>query len=146
MIVTHASSNDDARFATKLGVDEAVRFARSRRIPLVYLQDDREPAAYFMEDCEPDYWVRSEGGELGFDVGASHVYVVGGHLEECLSFTLNEILDSWARGPRRDLTITLFMDAIFSATINVGGCSSVFLNFTSPYTSPVPDSSIPSKP
>jgi hypothetical protein len=32
MIVTHASSNDDARIATKFGVDEAIRFSKARHI------------------------------------------------------------------------------------------------------------------
>jgi hypothetical protein len=91
MIVTHASSNDDGRIATKSGVDEAVRFAKKRRIPVVYLQDDRPAINYFMEDCSPDYWVYSEGGEIGFDVPASHLYTTGGHLEECLSSTLHDV-------------------------------------------------------
>lgn len=114
MIVTHASSNDDGRIATKSGVDEAVRFAKKRRIPVVYLQDDRPAINYFMEDCSPDYWVYSEGGEIGFDVPASHLYTTGGHLEECLSSTLHDVLLGWARKPRRNLTVTYFMDAIFS--------------------------------
>src|SRR5437763_13220741 len=81
MIVTHASSNDDGRIATKLGVDQAVRFAKERHIPVIYLQDDRPEEAYFMEDCKPDYWVSSTG-EVRFDVPASRLYLIGGHLEE----------------------------------------------------------------
>jgi hypothetical protein len=114
LIVTHASSNDDARIATKLGVDEAVRFAKSKHIPVVYLQDDRSEENYFMEDCKPDYWIHSEDGEVSFDVAPAHVYSVGGHLEECESRTLNDVLLDWSRKPRRDLTVTYFMDAIFS--------------------------------
>lgn len=59
LIVTHASSNDDGRAATKLGVDAAVRFAKRKRIPVVYLQDGRPVENYFMADCKPDYWVNS---------------------------------------------------------------------------------------
>jgi hypothetical protein len=114
LIVTHASSNDDGRAATKLGVDEAVRFAKSRRIPVVYLQDGRPAENYFMDDCKPDYWVNSEGGEIGFDISPSQVYAVGGHLEECLAATLNDVLLNWARQPARNLTITYVMDGIFS--------------------------------
>jgi len=114
LIVTHASSNDDGRAATKIGVDEAVHFAKKKRIPVIYLQDGRPIENYFMADCKPDYWVNSEGGEIGFDVTPSHVYVVGGHLEECLSATLNDVLLNWARQPRRNLTITYVMDGIFS--------------------------------
>jgi hypothetical protein len=113
MIVTHASSNDDGRIATKLGVDEAVRFAKERHIPVVYLQDDRPEDAYFMEDCDPDYWVFSTG-EVRFDVSASRVYLIGGHLEECLSATVHDVLLDWSRKPRRDRTVTYFMDGIFS--------------------------------
>lgn len=114
MIVTHASSNDDGRLATKLGVDEAVRFAKSKRIPVVYLQDDRPETNYFMEDCSPDYWVFSEDGGIRFDVPPSHVYTIGGHLEDCQSQTLHDVLLNWARKPARNLTVTYFMDAIFS--------------------------------
>jgi hypothetical protein len=114
MIVTHASSNDDGRLATKLGVDEAVYFAKSKHIPVIYLQDDRPEENYFMEDCKPDYWVHSEDGEIRFDVSPSHVYTIGGHLEECESRTLNDVLLNWARKPKRDLTVTYFMDGIFS--------------------------------
>ncbi len=114
MIVTHASSNDDGRVATKFGVDEAVRFAKKNRIPVVYLQDDRPAANYFMEDCSPDYWVSSNDGEVRFDVTPSHVYVVGGHLELCLSSTLNDVLMNWAKKPQHNLTVSYFMDGIFS--------------------------------
>ena len=113
MIVTHASSNDDGRIATKLGVDQAIRFAKEHRIPVVYLQDDRPEDAYFMEDCKPDYWVSSDGG-VGFDVPASRVYLIGGHLEECMSTTVHDVLLQWSRKPKRDLTVTYFMDGIFS--------------------------------
>jgi hypothetical protein len=113
MIVTHASSNDDGRIATKLGVDQAIRFAKERRIPVVYLQDDRPEEAYFMEDCKPDYWVFSTG-EVEFDVPASRLYLIGGHLEECMSATVHDVLLNWSRKPKRNLTVTYFMDGIFS--------------------------------
>lgn len=118
MIVTHASSNDDGRIATKLGVDQAVRFAKDRRIPVVYLQDDRPEEAYFMEDCNPDYWVFSTG-EVRFDVPASRLYLIGGHLEECMSATVHDVLLNWSRKPRRNLTVTYFMDGIFSNGRNI---------------------------
>lgn len=114
MIVTHASSNDDGRIASKFGVDEAVRYAKKNRIPIVYLQDDRPPERYFMEHCTPDYWVYSQGGEIPFELNASNVYIAGGHLELCLAVTLNEILEKWAKKPPRNHTISLFMDGIFS--------------------------------
>jgi hypothetical protein len=114
MIVTHASSNDDGRIASKFGVDEAVRYARKNRIPVIYLQDDRPADRYFMEDCTPDYWVFSKGGEIPFDITASHVYIAGGHLEMCLAVTLNDVLQKWAKNPRRNLTLSFFMDGIFS--------------------------------
>jgi hypothetical protein len=113
MIVTHASSNDDGRIATKLGVDQAIRFAKQARMPVVYLQDDRPEEAYFMEDCSPDYWVSSTG-EVRFGVPASRVYLIGGHLEECLSATVHDVLLEWSRQPKRNLTLTYFMDGIFS--------------------------------
>lgn len=115
MIVTHATSTHDARFSTKRGVDEAVRFAKARRIPVIYLQDDTPEQFYFMEDCSPDYWVFSQGGEIGFDVTPSHLYIVGGHLEMCLSATLHDVLYQWAKkAPSHNLTVTYFMDAIYS--------------------------------
>jgi hypothetical protein len=114
MIVVHASSTYDARFSTKRGLDEAVRFAKERRIPVVYLQDDSPEQFYFMEDCKPDYWVFSQGGEIKFDVPASHLYIVGGHLELCLSAALHDVIYQWAKGPPRNFTVTYFMDAIYS--------------------------------
>lgn len=114
MIVTHATSTHDARFATKRGVDEAVRYARRMGMPVIYLQDDSPPQYYFMEDCEPDYWVFSQGGEITFEIPPSNVYVVGGHLELCLAKTLNDVLETWAVQSPRNLTLTFFMDGIYS--------------------------------
>lgn len=114
MIVVHQSSAYDARFSTKRGVDEAIRFAKSRKIPVIYLQDDTPEEYYFMEDCHPDYWVFSAGGEISFDVTASHIYIVGGHLELCMSTALHDIIYQWAKRPPRNYTITYLMDAIYS--------------------------------
>jgi hypothetical protein len=114
LIVTHATSTYDARLATKRGVDEAVRYAKRRNVPVVYLQDDSAPEAYFADDCEPDYWVRSQDGELGFDVPPATVYLAGGHLENCLSVTVHEVLLGWSRRAQRNVTVTYLMDAIYS--------------------------------
>jgi hypothetical protein len=114
MIVTHATSFHDARFSTKRGVDEAVRFAKQKGIPVIYLQDGSPDQFYFMEDCQPDFWVASDGGEIGFEVPASHLYIVGGHLELCLAKTVNDVLEQWARQPVRDRSITYFMDGIYT--------------------------------
>jgi hypothetical protein len=114
MIVVHESSTYDARFSTKRGVDEAVRLAKARKIPVIYLQDDTPEEFYFMEDCHPDYWVFSAGGEIRFDVTASHLYIVGGHLELCMSTALHDIIQQWAKRAPRNYTITYLMDAIYS--------------------------------
>jgi len=114
MVVVHASSSYDARFSTKRGVDEAVRFAKNNRIPVIYLQDGSPEQYYFAGDCAPDYWVFSEGGELGFDVPPSHLYIAGGHLELCLSVAVHEILYQWSRKTPRNLKVTYLMDAIYS--------------------------------
>lgn len=114
MIVVHQSSTYDARFSTKRGIDEAIRYAKGKGIPIIYLQDDTPDEYYFMEDCEPDYWVHSDGGEITFEVTPSHVYIVGGHLELCMSAALHDILLQWARRPPRNVTITYLMDAIYS--------------------------------
>ena len=114
LIVTHATAFHDARYATKHGVDAAVRFAKAHRIPVVYLQDDESPELYFMEDCRPDYWVRSQDGEIAFDVPATHVFVAGGHLELCLSRTLHDVLERWAKEPPRNRALVYLMDAIYS--------------------------------
>ena len=114
MIVVHATSTHDARFSSKRGMDEAVRFARERRIPVIYLQDDSPEQFYFMEDCAPDHWVFSQGGEVTFDVAPSHLYIAGGHLELCMSAAVHDVLHQWANKPARNLTVTYFMDAIYS--------------------------------
>jgi len=114
LIVTHATSAHDARLATKRGVDEAIQFAKSRRIPVVYLKDDSGDEYYFMEDCRPDHWVLSAAGDIPFDLLPPHVYVAGGHLEFCLSATVNDVIRIWSRQPKRNLTVTYLMDAIYS--------------------------------
>jgi len=114
MIVVHASSMHDARFSAKRGIDEAVSYAKSKRIPVIYLQDGSPGQLYFMEDCAPDHWVFSEGGEVSFDVSPSHVYIAGGHLELCMSTALHEILFQWVKKPARNLKVTYLMDAIYS--------------------------------
>lgn len=114
MIVVHESSTYDARFSTKRGVDEVVRFAKAKKIPVIYLQDDTPDEFYFMEDCHPDYWVFSAGGEISFDVAANHVYIVGGHLELCMSAALHDIIYQWSKRPPRNYKITYLMDAIYS--------------------------------
>ena len=114
MIVVHATATHDARYSAKRGVDEAVRFAKNNKIPVIYLQDDTPGQHYYMADCHPDYWAFSQGGEISFDVPPSHLYIVGGHLELCLSAALHDILHQWAKKPPRNLTVTYFMDAIYS--------------------------------
>lgn len=114
LLVVHPSSTYDARFSSKRGVDEAVRYAKGRRIPVIYLEDDTPLQYYFPEDCEPDHWVRSEGGEVNFSADVTRLYVVGGHLELCLSAALHDILLQWARDEPRNRTVTFFMDGIYS--------------------------------
>ncbi|MBE0615466.1 MAG: hypothetical protein IH604_17495 [Burkholderiales bacterium] len=114
MIVVHATSTFDSRISTKRGLDEAVRFAKNMRIPVIYLQDDSPEQFYFMEDCAPDYWVYSDGGEITFDVTPTHVYIAGGHLEICLSATLHDVLFQWAKRSPGHFTVTYLMDAIYS--------------------------------
>lgn len=114
LIVTHAASGFDARIASKRGVDEAVAFARRSNIPVVYLEDDDQPETYFARECEPDYRILSEGGELPLDIHAGEVYVVGGHLEMCLSQTLHDVLLSWSHHAQPRQRMTFFMDGIYS--------------------------------
>ncbi|MDD2885949.1 MAG: hypothetical protein PHT48_13020, partial [Dechloromonas sp.] len=114
LLVVHASAAFDARVASKRGVDEAIRFAKHRGLPIIHLHDDGPPADYFAADCAADYSVRSQGGELGFDLNATQVYVVGGHLELCLSTAVNELIYRWAKQPVRSRTLTFLMDGIYS--------------------------------
>ncbi len=114
LIVVHASSKYDARLASKRGIDEAVQFAKGKGIPVVFLEDESPEKFHFTDDCNPDYWVFSEGGEVTFEVPARHLYIAGGHLELCLSVALHSILNQWARQPSRDATVTYLMDAIYS--------------------------------
>ena len=114
LIVTHASGTYDTRLSSKRGVDEAISFAKRKGIPVIYLQDKTPEAEYFMTDCRPDYRVFSQDGELPFEVKASHVYVVGGHLEQCLYRTVEGVINSWARQQIEDRTLTFLMDGIYS--------------------------------
>jgi hypothetical protein len=116
MIVTHASSSYDSRLASKRGVEYAIRYARAKNIPLIYLADQQaaSPEHFYIDDCKPNHWVHSKDGEIAFDVRASRLYIVGGHLEVCLLNTLQDVLLRWAKQPRHDLTVTYFMDGIYS--------------------------------
>ncbi len=114
LFVVHASSTYDARFASKRGVDEAVRFAKQRGIQVVYLKDDSPEQFYFMQDCSPSLWLYSRGGELNLEKVPAHVYIAGGHLELCMAVALNEIIFNWKRKAAGNLTVTYLMDAIYS--------------------------------
>jgi len=131
MIVTHPTARYDPRLASKRGVEEAIRFARDRHIPVVYLSDKGNAAAerYFIDDCRPDYWVYSEEGEIRFDVRATQVYVVGGHLEVCLSNTLIDVLQKWAKQPGQNRTVTYFMDGIYSNGKDVEASDPYYLTY-----------------
>lgn len=133
MIVTHPTAKYDPRLASKRGVEEAVRFARSKRIPVVYLADRGDASAdqYFIDDCSPDYWAYSEDGEIRFDVRATHVYVVGGHLEVCLSNTLVDVLQKWAKQPGQSRTVTYFMDGIYSNGKDIGETDPYYRDYVS---------------
>lgn len=129
MVVTHATSTYDARLSTKRGLDEATRFAKRAKTPLVYLVDETPSQYYFFEDCDPDHWVPSRDGEVDFSVIASHLYLVGGHLELCLSRSLHDVTFQWAAQPLRDRTITFFMDAIYSNGKSVDSADPYFSDF-----------------
>lgn len=113
LVAVHASQAYDARYASKPGADAAVKLARVKGIPRLYLRDD-DPAGYFLEDCEPDHWVHSKDGEVPFRLDVGHLIVIGGHLEMCLSTTLHDVLLQWSRMPPRNRLITLPMDAVYS--------------------------------
>lgn len=114
MIVTHASAAFDPRYASKYGVDLAVKFAKSKNISVIYLVSDDPMEGYFMADCNPTYWVYSSGGEMEFNVTASNLYIVGGHLELCMSRTMNDVIFNWSKQAPRDLHVTYVNDAIYS--------------------------------
>jgi hypothetical protein len=115
LIVVHGSSTFDARFSSKRGLDEATRFAKGKGIPIVYLEDDSPQQFYFMDDCEPTYWIFSQGGEIRFDISKpTKIYIAGGHLELCMAEALNDILLQWARSEPRNRRVVYFMDAIYS--------------------------------
>lgn len=129
LIVTHASARYDTRFSTKQGLDYATSIARGKGVPLVYLHDDAAEQDYFTKDCAPEYWIFSENGELGFHVLPSHVYVAGGHLEQCLFRTVQDVIFSWSMQNERDLTLTFLMDAIYSSGELVSDSDDYYTNF-----------------
>ncbi len=120
MIVTHASSVFDPRYSTKYGVDAAIKWAKEKKIPVVYLADESPISSYFMEDCSPSYWVRSIDGDVVFEVKAKDVFLVGGHVELCLSRSIHDILYQASKRQQQSMTLTYFMDGIYSngKTIN----------------------------
>ncbi|MCM2324446.1 MAG: hypothetical protein NDJ90_14405 [Oligoflexia bacterium] len=114
LVVTHPSIAFDGRMASKVGMDQAVRLAKSRKIPVIYLKDDGPESEYFFGDCSPDYWLHSVDGDISIDFQPSHLYTVGGHWELCQSRTLHDVMFAWSRqGKKRDLKITTFMDGVY---------------------------------
>jgi hypothetical protein len=114
LVVTHASNVFDPRHVSKYGVDAAVKHAKERKVPVVYLVDESPIKTYFVEDCAPDYWVKSSDGEIDFLVDVEHIYLAGGHAELCLSRSIHDLLLQAVRRGKRDLTVTYVMDAIYS--------------------------------
>src|SRR4051812_11391548 len=69
LIVTHPSTQWDGRFSSKLGMDAAVKFAKSHKMPVVYMEDANTgngSDSYFFSDCQPTYWFHSLGGEFSY--------------------------------------------------------------------------------
>ncbi|MCM2278731.1 MAG: hypothetical protein NDJ89_11710 [Oligoflexia bacterium] len=113
LIATHPSRAFDGRMASKVGMDAAVKAAKARKIPVIYLQDDGDERDYFFEDCEPDYRLFSRDGDIRVDLRPSQVITVGGHWELCQSRTLHDVMYLWSRQPARDLRITVYMDGTY---------------------------------
>src|SRR4051794_8426217 len=62
LIVTHVCTQWDDKCTTKPGNDETVGYAKSHRIPVIYLQHTLDESAYFCTDKRPDFIVYSSGG------------------------------------------------------------------------------------
>ena len=101
LVVTHASNVFDPRYATKYGLDNVVRFAKEKKIPVVYLADDSPIQTYFADDCSPDYWVRSIDGDINFLVDVDHIYLAGGHVELCLSRSIHDFVTGRPARPQK---------------------------------------------
>lgn len=130
LIVTHASSAFDPRYATKAGLDAIIQFAKERKIPVVYLVDDSPIKTYFFEDCAPDYWVKSIDGDVEFSVDVNHIYLAGGHAELCLSRSIHDLLYQAAKRTKRSLNITYVMDAIYSNGKTIHETDPFYRDFT----------------
>lgn len=130
LVVTHASNVFDPRYATKYGLDNVVRFAKEKKIPVVYLADDSPIQTYFADDCSPDYWVRSIDGDINFLVDVDHIYLAGGHVELCLSRSIHDLLLQAAQRGRKKLTVTYVMDAIYSNGKTVDEADPFYKDFT----------------
>ncbi len=114
LLVTHPSTQWDGRFSSKIGVDAAVAFAKSRKFPVVYLEGVSGQDTYFFGDCEPTYWVASYGGEFSFEVAPNHIYSVGGHWELCQRLTQETLMQIWSTKTGVDLTFTEVLDGLYS--------------------------------
>lgn len=131
LVVTHASNVFDPRYATKYGLDNVVRFAKEKKIPVIYLADDSPIQTYFADDCAPDHWVKSMDGDIDFLVEAEHIYLAGGHVELCLSRSIHDLLLQAAKRGQRNLTVTYVMDAVYSNGKTVDESDPFYKDFTS---------------
>lgn len=114
MLVTHPSTLWDGRFSSKAGMDAAVKFAKEKSLPVVYLHGESDNDTYFFSDCNPTYWYRSMGGEFDFPIHSAHIYSVGGHWELCQANSMRDVMSHWVPPAGVNITLTQVLDGLYA--------------------------------
>lgn len=126
MLVTHASDIYDTFRVSSLGINKSIQWAKKKSFQVLYLQDGNKTRqnSYFYDDCEPDFFVNTETGELDIKYNAQYLVSAGGFWEACLSATIESIFRGWAAEAQINRNLVFVTDAIYtynSAFLGMGG-------------------------
>lgn len=114
LIVTHATSEFDEKNRAKRKTNETIQRFLNQNYNVVYLQGDAYPEKYYYQNCRPDYYVLSYGGEFFFDFSASEVTSIGGHWQACQLITTRKIISNMQEMPQKKFILTQVMEAIYT--------------------------------
>ncbi|MCM0605444.1 MAG: hypothetical protein KA715_05090 [Xanthomonadaceae bacterium] len=120
LIVTHPTHVYDGRRVAKPGIDKAIAWAQSKKIPTIYLWEP-DPVfnpGYYPEVCTADYTIASRDGEHTLTDLPNHIISVGGRYDRseetgCMVRTHRDIFTAWSKKTNEDLKLTIIADATY---------------------------------
>ncbi|HXH32110.1 MAG TPA: hypothetical protein VNJ01_15000 [Bacteriovoracaceae bacterium] len=114
-LITHADKKWDIFGASKRGIEKAHSCMKSST-PTVLLTDTNKSEDHFLR-IKPDYLITSYAGEFHFKSMAEEVYMSGGFLELCLSFSKLHLLRQYMESSKKVLQLNFITDGIYGADL-----------------------------